>query len=267
MELSGHTALVTGAAGGIGACLTRLLARKGCHLALADVNSGGLADLATQLSGTGVNISTHVADMSDPSTPDALLAEVMGEHWQLSLLFNNAGIALGGTFEQVEKEDFDRLLQINLLGPIQLVRAALPVLRQAPEAAIVNTSSLFGLIAPPGQTAYCASKFGLRGFTESLRHELQDSTITVLPVHPGGIATNIARDAKFADEMSRSEHEEDLARMDKLLKMQPEKAAEIILTALERRQRRVLVGSDAKMAELIQRVLPGAYWAAVSRFF
>ncbi len=265
MELTGQTALITGAASGIGAALARLLAARGCHLALADINAEGLQQVADDLARPGLRVTTHVVDMAQPDVAQPLVDAVVAAHGGLSLLFNNAGVALGGTFEQLTPRDFDWLMQINLHGPISLTRAALPALHQAPEAGVVNISSLFGLIAPGGQSAYCTAKFGLRGFSEALRHELVGTKITVLPVHPGGIATNIAKNAKTSDQVAAKDQARQQRHVEKMLIMPPDQAARIIVDALVRRKRRVLVGKDAKRADLIQRLMPGRYWDVIAK--
>ena len=144
-----------------------------------------------------------------------------------------------------------------------MTRTFLPLLREAPEAVIVNISSLFGLIAPAGQTAYCASKYGLRGFSDSLRHELAGSTVRVMTVHPGGVRTAIADDARLPAGINDAE--EGRERMNAFLKMPPEDAAEVILRGIERGKRRVLIGRDARIAALIERIFPDSYWSRLSR--
>lgn len=267
MELAGKTALVTGAASGIGAAIARGLASIGCNLALVDINSEALDLLRRELRVDGLRISAHRCDIAAPEAADVLVTEVIDAHGTLSVLINNAGVALGGDFQQVDARDFDWLMQVNFAGPVRLTRAALPHLQAVPEAGIVNVSSVFGLVAPPGQTAYSASKFAIRGFTESLRHELEGTTVTVLSVHPGGIKTAIAQNAKVPDDADPAEVAEKLAQMEKSLKMAPERAAQVILRALQKQQGRVLVGSDAKALELIQRFRPKNYWRTISKLF
>ena len=138
-------------------------------------------------------MTQHHLDVSNRAAIAAFPAEVLAAHPGVDILVNNAGVALGGTFEQVSEEDFDWLLSINLFGVVRMTRAFLPVLHKSDEARLVNISSIFGVITPPGQTAYCASKFAVRGFSNSLRYELRGSTIGVSVVHPGGINTNIAK--------------------------------------------------------------------------
>ena len=182
LKLAGRTAVVTGAAGGIGRGIALALARRGCHVALADIDKAALArttaEIAGQESARSLRVS-HCLDVANGAAVAALPAQVMAAHGAVDILVNNAGVALGGTFLEIAESDFDWLLGINFWGVVQMTRAFLPLLSNSEEARIVNVSSLFGLIAPPGQTAYAASKFAVRGFSESLRHELADTRIGV----------------------------------------------------------------------------------------
>ena len=259
MNWTDHHALITGAGSGIGRALANALHDRGCGLSLADINTDRLERLSLELTG-GSAVQYLRLDVSDPAAIAALPARLNAPP---TLLFNNAGVAVGGDFESVSEADFDWLLSINLLGPIRLTRTLLPILRTAPEAVIINISSLFGLIAPAGQTAYCASKYGLRGFSDSLRHELSGSTVRVMTVHPGGVRTAIADDARLPAGVNDAREGRD--RMNAFLKLPPERAAEIILRGIERRKRRVLIGRDARMAALIERIFPDSYWSRLSR--
>jgi short-subunit dehydrogenase len=192
---------------------------------------------------------------------------VLAAHGQVSVLVNNAGVALGGSFEQVSEADFDWLMAINFHAPVRLTRAFLPLLARAPAAQLVNVSSIFGIVAPPGQTAYAASKFALRGFSEALRHELQmtGSTIGVTIVHPGGIRTAIADNARLAAGLDEAEVAAHRKQWRGLLAMPPEAAGERIARAIDRREARVLVGFDAIAAAWVQRLLPVTYWKHLAR--
>jgi NAD(P)-dependent dehydrogenase (short-subunit alcohol dehydrogenase family) len=264
MQLKGRAAIITGAASGIGRALAHALARRGCDLALADVNEAGLQETARGAA-PDVRITCHRLDVGDAQAIAAFPEIVLAEHSRVDLLVNNAGVALGGTFEQVTEADFDWLLAINFFGVVRMTRAFLPVLKARDDARIVNISSVFGLIAPPGQTAYCASKFAVRGFSESLRHELKDTRVGVTVVHPGGVATAIARNARAPQELSGEHLEAVRAWAEAQLKLAPDKAAETIVRAIERRQARVIVGSDAKIASLVERIAPVAHWDWLQR--
>ena len=267
LALRGGVAVITGAASGIGAALAVELARRGMHLALVDLNAAGLETTATQARAAGVTVSTHAMDIADHAAVAALPAAVLARHGRVTVLVNNAGVALGGRFEQVSAEDFDWLMAINFGGTVRLTRAFLPVLAREPTAQLVNVSSIFGIIAPPGQTAYAASKFAVRGFSESLRHELQmgGSPVGVTLVHPGGVRTAISRNARLAKGLDAAEVTREQASWRSLLVLDPAKAADIIATGIERRTPRVLVGSDARGAALIQRLFPVTYWKHVAR--
>ena len=267
LDPRGGVAVITGAAGGIGAALALQLAARGCHLALVDVNGAGLDATATAARARGVTVSTQVLDLSLPDAPAAVLAGVMASHGRATLLVNNAGVALGGSFEQVAAADFDWLMRINLGAVVGLTRAFLPLLAQAPAAQIVNVSSIFGIIAPPGQTAYCAAKFAVRGFSESLRHELETagSSVGVTLVHPGGVRTGIAENARLPAGASAEDIAVQKEVWRRVLRLSPEDAAARILRGIERREPRVLVGSDALRASWVQRLFPVGYWALVAR--
>ena len=260
-------AVLTGAASGIGAALALNLARRGMHLALVDLNAAGLEDTATQARAAGVKVSTHAMDVADAAAVAALPAAVLAQHGRVTLLVNNAGVAVGGLFGDVDAEDFDWLMNINFGATVRLTRAFLPVLAREGAAQVANVSSIFGIIAPPGQTAYCASKFAVRGFSESLRHELaaSGSPVGVTIVHPGGVRTAIATSARVARGLNEEEVARERANFGKLLALDPAVAAQQIAVAIERREPRVLVGNDAKAAALVQRLFPVTYWKHVAR--
>ena len=265
--LRGGVVVLTGAASGIGAALAANLARRGMHLALVDLNPVGLEAAAAQARPAGVTVSTHVLDIADHAAAAALPAQVLARHGRVTALVNNAGVALGGMFGDVDADDFDWLMNINFGATVRLSRAFLPLLAREGAAQLVNVSSIFGIIAPPGQTAYAASKFAVRGFSESLRHELQasGSPVGVTLVHPGGVRTSIAENARLAKGLDGAEVARERANWRSLLALSPEKAAETIAVAIEQRVPRVLVGNDAKGAALVQRLFPVGYWKHVAR--
>lgn len=265
MKLAGRTAVVTGAGSGIGRALAVALAERHCHLALADIDAAGLTGTGRLVENRAVNVSLHPLDVGDPIAVAAMPDAVAQRHPQVDLLFNNAGVAIGGFFEEVSDEDFQWLFDINFWGVVRMSRAFLPVLRRSDAARIVNISSLFGLISPPGQAAYSASKFAVRGFSHALRHELEGSTVGVTVVHPGGVATAIARNARKSHDKSAAEVEQTIARVEKLLRMPPQQAAEIIVKGVAGGKARILVGTDAKLGALIERLLPVSYWTLLGR--
>lgn len=267
LVLRGGVAVLTGAGSGIGAALAPQLAQRGAHLALVDVNGAALEATAVLARAHGVTVTTHVFDLARPESVPALFEAVLATHGRASVLINNAGVALGGNFLQVAAADFDWLMSINFGAVVNLTRAFLPLLAREPVAQIVNLSSIFGIVAPPGQTAYCAAKFAVRGFSESLRHELQmaGSSVGVTIVHPGGVRTRIAESARIAAGMDAAEIALRKAAVQRLLVMPPDDAAARILRAIERREWRALVGSDAVGAAWLQRLFPVTYWKHMAR--
>ncbi|RAG87263.1 acetoin dehydrogenase [Streptacidiphilus pinicola] len=253
------TAVVTGAASGIGEQLAHVLARRGSALALVDRDAEGLERVAEAVRADGTRpVTTYVADLGDDAAAHALGATLAAAHPDTTLLVNNAGVALGGTFEQVSEEEFDWLMAINYRAVVTLTRALLPVLRANPGSHLVNLSSLFGLIAPPGQVAYATSKFAVRGFTEALRAELAGQ-VGVTVVHPGGIRTRIAQSSRVAASVSAGEEASEKAAFDRLLSYPPEKAAAEIVDAVERRRPRLLIALSAKVPDLLARIAPAHY--------
>lgn len=266
MQLRGRTAVITGAGGGIGRAIAMSLARRGCRLFLADIDLA--AAQATALTATGEHGTDALAcglDVADRHAVASLPAQVQAAYGGVDLLVNNAGVALGGSFTQVSEADFDWLMGINFQGVVTMTRAFLPLLAASNDARLVNLSSIFGIIAPPGQAAYAAAKFAVRGFSEALRHELVGSAIGVTIVHPGGVATSIAASARAPAGVSPERLAEQKARAQRLLTMPPAQAGEIIVRAVEQRRSRVLVGRDARLADLIQRLLPEHYWSVIGR--
>ena len=265
--LKNRTAVVTGAASGIGRGIARALARRGCNLALADLNEDGLEETAAIVSPHDVKTTTHRLDVADRAAVAAFPDAVRAAHGGADILINNAGVAVGGTFEEIAEADFEWLFEINFWGVVRMTRAVLPLLRCSDEAHIVNISSLFGLIAPPGQSAYCASKFAVRGFSESLRRELEaeGARIAVTTVHPGGVNTSIAENARVPRGRNAAQLAENRDRFQKFLVMPPERAGEIIVSGMERGRPRILVGRDAKGAALIERLAPVSYWKHLQR--
>jgi short-subunit dehydrogenase len=260
MNLRGRTAVITGAGSGIGRAIAQSLAKRGCDLALVDISESGLTETAQLFADAKVRVSCHMLDVAARVAVAALPRAVMAEHGRADLLVNNAGVALGGTFEQVSESDFEWLLEVNFLSVVRLTRAFLPYLKASDDARIVNVSSLFGLISPPGQTAYSASKFAVRGFSNALRFELTGSSVGVTVVHPGGVPTKIAENARRPAGASNAEVDEQLDLARRVLTMPPAQAGEIIVKAVERRAARVVVGGQAKVIALIERLAPVSYW-------
>jgi len=272
-QLAGTVALITGAASGIGAALATGLAAKGCSLLLVDRDSDGLGTIARRIREHGAAVETRVVDLVDAEAIRALPDWAAESFGHLDILINNAGVALGGRFDETHLEDFEWLMDINLRAVVRMCHAFVPMLRARPAAQIVNLSSLFGLIAPPGQVAYCTSKFGVRGFSEALRHEYAGTGLGVTVVHPGGVATAISRNARGRrpptdpDAAKRAAVEDEKAReaFGKFLTLAPTDAAAAIIRGIEARAPRIVIGKDARNAALIQRLMPVGYWKMMVR--
>ena len=263
--LRGGVAVVTGAAGGIGAALALELASRSCHLALIDRDGEALARVAAAARRDGVTISEHTADVADPAAADGLRQAVLAAHGRTSVLINNAGVALLGRFDEIALTDMEWLFAINFWGTVRMCKAFVPVLRREPAAQIVNLSSIFGIVAPAGQTAYAAAKFAVRGFSEALMHELEDTAVDVSVVHPGYVNTAIARSARIAAAADPKEAAEKIANFDRMTGTTAEQAAARIVAGIERRQKRILVGRDAAWLDWMQRIFPVSYWGLMKR--
>ena len=261
--MEGGVAVLTGAASGIGRALAQQLAREKMSLALCDIHAERLAESAAaacQIAGaTGRLITTHVVDVGDLTQIQAFAEAVVAAHGRVTLLINNAGVAIHGRFDKFSLEDFDWLMRINFWGVVNGTKVFLPMLRRERRAHIVNLSSIFGIIAPAGQTAYAASKFAVRGFTEALRHELTGSNIGVSCIHPGGIRTRIAMDGRVGAGSSESK-EHYAAAFEKLAKHSAESAAAKIIAGMKRHKPRILIGYEAYALDVIQRAFPARYW-------
>jgi NADP-dependent 3-hydroxy acid dehydrogenase YdfG len=263
--LAGQAAVITGAASGIGRALAARLSAHGSPVALADQNEEGLRETAAGLSGSPL---VRQLDVRDRQGQLAFAAHV--KEWSpapIGAVFNNAGVAVSSTVAAAAVEDDEWLHAINFEGVVHGVRAFLPLLLEQGSGAIVNTSSVFGLAGIPHQSAYCASKFAVRGFTESLRHELVGTGVRAITVHPGGVKTNIARNGRLhTDPRGLGRSREQLAdEFDALVRTTPERAAEIIHRGVDAGKARILVGPDAHLFDFITRLTPTHYWTVLSK--
>jgi short-subunit dehydrogenase len=267
--IPGAAAVVTGAASGIGRALAVELAARGADLALADRDEAGLQSTAAEIAGSHrVKVTTHRLDVGVPTEIAAFAQAATAAHPALNILVNNAGVALLGQFSEIDQAQMDWLMNINFWGVVHATRAFLPHLATRGEAHIVNLSSIFGIVAPPGQTAYGAAKFAVRGFSESLRHELQmaGSPVRLSVVHPGGIATNIVRNSQNGSGITdNARRAEAIERFDRVAKTTPKDAALRIIKGIEKNQPRILIGNDARMMDILQRLRPGTYWSVMAR--
>ena len=267
--IRGAAAAVTGAASGIGRALAIELAARGCDLALADRDEAGLATVAAEIARAHPRkVSLHRVDVGDASQIAGFAQAAVAAHPGLNIVVNNAGVALLGQFHEIDQAQMDWLMNINFWGVVHSTRAFLPHLATRREAHIVNLSSIFGIVAPPGQTAYAAAKFAVRGFSESLRHELQmaASPVRLSVVHPGGVLTNIVRNSRAGVGVTDNERRaQSIERFDAIAKTTPREAALRIIKGIENNQPRILIGGDARFMDLLQRFRPGTYWRVMAR--
>jgi NAD(P)-dependent dehydrogenase (short-subunit alcohol dehydrogenase family) len=264
-EIKGAVAVITGAASGIGRALAVDLAKMGAQLALADVNAAGLEETRALLGNTMVR--TYTVDVSKPPAVEAFAQAVQRDFGRAQLLINNAGVALMGTLAEVSLEDMQWLIGINFWGVVHGCKFFLPLLQHESDAHIVNLSSIFGLIGPPGQTAYAASKFAIHGFSQSLREELRaNSAIKVMTVHPAGIATPIAHSARAGSGVTPAARREVEESFRKVALITPEEASRVIIKGILANKNRVLIGADAYRIDRIQRLFPARASAMFASF-
>jgi NAD(P)-dependent dehydrogenase (short-subunit alcohol dehydrogenase family) len=260
VQVDGRTAFVSGAASGIGRAVAQRLAAHGCPVAIVDQDEDGLQQTADLIGGP---VLARKLDVRDRQAQMAFAAEVAD--WApapLGMVFNNAGVATSQGIADGSVEDDEWVAEINFGGVVNGVRSFLPILLRQDSGVIVNTSSVFGLVGIPFQSAYCASKFAVRGFTESLRHELRGTGVHAVTVHPGGVKTNIARNARYHGHPLRPDvsHEEASREFEALAFTTPERAARTIHEAVKAGRSRVLVGPDAYVFDALARVMPTRYF-------
>ena len=267
-------AVITGAGSGMGRYLAILLAKDGADVCVCDVNEETLNETLAMLRKYNVSVSSHLLDVSDKESIEALPQKVIDQHGNIDLVFNNAGVTAGSHFKDMDEDNWDWVMGINFDGVINSTRAFIPHLINHSEAAIVNTSSIFGMVAVPGQTAYHATKFAVRGFTESLALEMKETNpnLQIHCVHPGHIGTNIAATARMSDEDFKDNEarssiftknapktQQEMGELFKEGGMHPSKAAKIILNGVKKNKSRIFIGLDAKLLDLSQRLFPKNY--------
>lgn len=261
-------AVITGAGSGMGRYLAILIAKAGGDVVICDVNDESLAETKKLLHKYNVAVSSHILDVADKDAIKALPEKVIAQHGKVDLVFNNAGVTFDSTFENLAEEQWDSVMDINLHGVVNMTRAFMPYLKDRPEAAIVNTSSIFGMVAVAKQSVYHATKYAVRGFTESLVKEQKGTSVQVHCVHPGHIGTNILSTAKFNEDDTAGpgsslglgdKTREEMGDMFKTHGMHPSRAAEIILKGVKKKKARIFVGLDAKLIDLSQRLMPNHY--------
>lgn len=265
LSLAGRTCVITGAGSGIGRALAERLSRQGCPVAICDWNEEGLEETANGLDG---HVLSRKLDVRDRQAQMAFAAEVA--EWApapFGMVINNAGVTVSQLAAEASPEDDEWVIDVNLWGVVNGTRAFVPLLIEQGDGALVNVSSIFGLISWPAQSIYCASKFAVRGYTDALRHELRDTGVHIASVHPGGIKTNIVNNARF--------HKDDLGNTDRAVlerdfasvaRTSPAKAAKTIQKGVERGRPRILVGPDAHMMALLVRAAPDRYFDVIKKF-
>ena len=255
---------ITGAASGIGRALAIEFAGRGAHLALIDVDDVALAETVGRCEGSGIKVTSQRLDVADRDAVYAWADQVVADHGVANVIVNNAGVALGALVESMSDEDFEWLMDINFWGVVHGTQAFLPHLFASGDGHVVNVSSVFGLISVPSQSAYNAAKFGVRGFTDALRIELdiEGAGVSSTTVHPGGIKTAIAANARMDDSVAgfSGDHAREF---EKLARTTPDEAARQILAAVARNRRRALIGPDAKVFDLVSRLPAGLYQRAL----
>ncbi|MDG1473660.1 MAG: SDR family NAD(P)-dependent oxidoreductase [Porticoccaceae bacterium] len=272
-SFSGKVAVITGAGSGMGRYLAVLLAKAGANVAICEINPTTLAETEAMVKAYPVKVTNHVLDVADKAAIDGLPAQVIDQHGQVDLVFNNAGVTVDSPFEDMSEQDWDWVININLHGVINGSRAFLPHLKQRPEAALINTSSIFGMITVPNQSVYHTAKFAVRGFTECLAKEFKDSNVQIHSVHPGHIGTNIVTNARMntkEDKVNPMQEmmgkligigstQEEMADFFRNNGMHPSRASNIILKGVLKNKSRIFIGADAKLMDLSQRLTPMHY--------
>ncbi len=264
-KLRGRVAAITGAASGIGQALAWELAARGCDLAISDVNVKGLEETAARISGT--KVTTALLDVADREAFQAWADDCIRDHGKVDVIVNNAGVAVADSVLDMSYDDLDWIVGINFWGVIHGTKAFLPHFVERDTGWVVNISSIFGMVAFPTQAAYNATKFAVRGWTEALRWELEDSNVTVCSVHPGGIATNIVRNARVRRDIDGSIADPELTakRFDRIARTTPAQAAKVIADGMEKGEPRILIGADAKLMDTVQRIIPRRYGVLMNR--
>ena len=264
-------AVITGAGSGIGRALALNLATKGAKLALSDIDADGLAETTRQAQALGADVKSDRLNVAERETVLAYADAVVAHFGEVHQIYNNAGIAYNGDVEKADFKDIERVMDVDFWGVVNGTKAFLPHLIASGDGHVINVSSLFGLIAVPGQSAYNAAKFAVRGFTEALRQEMlvAKHPVKVTCVHPGGIKTAVARNATVADGRGAQAFAEFFDKH--LLLHSPEMAAQTIINGVSKGHARVVIGWEAKVLDVLSRIIGPGYQrvtaAAVSRFF
>ena len=264
-EIAGKVATITGAASGIGRATAIALAREGATICASDLDREGLAETAKRIESEGGKVSTYLLDVADKDAVFAFAQDIETSHGGADIVINNAGVAQIAKVEELAFDDFEWVMNIDFWGMVYGTKAFLPQLQAKGAGHIVNVSSIFGIISVPSQAAYNSAKFAIRGFTEALRHELQRTDIKVSCVHPGGIKTNIVRNARFLQSTQATAREEAASGFDKIARTTPDRAAQVILKGIRKDKGRILIGMDAHLVDWMQRLMPASYGKVMFR--
>jgi short-subunit dehydrogenase len=263
LDVRGRTTVITGAASGMGADVARELDRRGARLALLDRNADGLAALAAELTGTGH--TTHVVDLMDDDAVFALAAEIEASHPHVQALITCAGSSMLGDIDQLTMAEMRWLMDVNLWGTVNVTKALLPAMRREPAAHIMHLVSIYGLAAPAGRIPYAMSKFAVRGFTESLRWELETSNITVGAIYPAGVKTGIILHGRYAAAIDPAVAARAAEAQAAMYHTEPADAAHRIVEATVHRRPRTMIGREARLVDILTRVTPTRYWGPMRR--
>ncbi len=263
LDVRGRTTVITGAAAGMGADVARQLAAKGAHVALVDRNAEGLAAVSATLEGAGH--TTHAVDLTDDRAVEDAAAEVAASHPHVQALITCAGSSMLGDIGQLTMAEMRWLMDVNLWGTVNITQALLPALHREPAAHITHLVSIYGLAAPAGRIPYAMSKFAVRGFTESLRHELERTTVSVGAVYPAGVKTGIILRGRYAAAIDPDVAQRAAEAQAAMYHTEPADAAARIVDATIRRRPRIMIGREARLVDVLTRVTPTHYWAPMRR--
>lgn len=267
-SFNGKIAVITGAASGIGRELSLQMSREGCVIIAADYDKKNLDETVKMVKSSGGEAFGYKLDISDNKQVVNFATDVKKKHGSIDILINNAGVTLFGKFDELSFKDFEWIVNINLWGAIYMTKAFLPVIKEKKDSYLVNVASIFGVIGVGNQSAYCATKFGLRGLTEALQDELYAFPVNVMSVIPGGIKTNIARNARFIKDGAVMKDTEKLAkRFDRISKTTAAQAAGAIIDGMKKKKLRVRIGSDARLLDRLQRLMPVKYNRVIAKLF
>lgn len=256
---NGKVAVITGAASGIGRALAVAFAQEGASVALSDVDMNGLAETLRMVEAAGGSGRTYQVDVGDRDAVFAFADEVQSTQGGADIVINNAGVAQMATVDELTMEDLEWVMKIDYWGMVYGTKAFLPQIKAKGGGYLANVSSIFGIISVPGQSAYNSAKFAIRGFTEALRHEMKGTSTHIACIHPGGVKTSIVKNARFLQSSTAQDRSDASTSFDKLARTSPEKAAQTILKGLRKRKGRILIGNDARMMDIIQRLFPTKY--------